>query len=65
MLKSTEAGVVSLGDVWDLNLRDEVEILQMFADVAQPANMAKKNGVWVQVDPSKEYTNAGRIFHGG
>ena len=64
MLKSTEAGVVPFGEVWDLNLRDEVEILKSFAEVAQPMNMAKKNGVWVQVDPAKEYTSAGRIFHG-
>jgi hypothetical protein len=63
MFKVTSTGVEQ-GEPWDLNLRDEVEILKCFADVAQPATLAKKNGRWVQVDPAKEYTNADRTFYG-
>ena len=65
MLKVTKSGIEVLGRPLKLTMEDRIEILKSFASVAQPSRLTKKNGVWEQTDPSKEYTDAEGILHVG
>lgn len=58
MLKVTENGIIKTGEVLDLTRDDQLEILKAFVSVGRPVSLAKKNGVWTQIDPSKEYMDA-------